>query len=330
MYKKWLMIIVIGILSLSGFVVWRLFFKPVRTNLIDRRDTNVNTIKTSSAQEPWKLYPIASKLSGKIVFAANPEGQFDLYLLEQGKISRLTHTDAHESYPRWSPDGEKIAFQRRPKGQGQWDIWVYDLNLRKEIPVSTSRYSEENPAWCNGGSTLIFDSDAAPRRQLFRYNFKTGTLEQLTSGRISKNILASCHPADRTIALTSNQWWGWSLGLLDPDTHQMKMLVRGHSCRPEWSPDGKNLAFVYMGWDDKGDIALYDFQSEKPVNLTPQRNETYDYDPAWSPDGQWIIFQSTTNKEKGNWDILVIHVASGQIYPLLGGGPLETYPHWAP
>ncbi len=325
MLKRVVLIGLLLITVLSGLIIYRLFFQPVKTNLIDRRDL---TGAQPSPLPSWVIGPIARKLPGRIAFAANPRGQFDIFILEKGAVRPLVQSPDHESYPRFSPDGRWLAFQR--KIHGQWDIFILELTTGREIPIATSRFSEENPTWCDHGRSLVFDSNQAPRRQLFRYNLQNHRLDQLTSGAISKNILAACHPERPLLAVTSNRWWGWSLGLFDPVNHHWKMLVRGHSCRPEWSPDGQKLAFVYMGWDHKGDIALFDFTTNKPMNLTPSRTHTYDYDPAWSPDGQWIVFQTTTNKKKGNWNLMVINLKSHAIEPLLTGGFLETYPHWAP
>ncbi len=59
---------------------------------------------------------------------------------------------------------------------------------------------------------------------------------------------------------------------------------------PNWSPDGKKIAFAANDKSGRMDIYVYDLPREELVRLT---NDSYDdRDPAWSPDGERIIFSS--------------------------------------
>src|SRR2546429_5641690 len=71
---------------------------------------------------------------------------------------------------------------------------------------------------------------------------------------------------------------------------------------PALSPDGKTVAFSYLGdlWtvDAKGGVAHH---------LT--MHEKHDYNPVFSPDGQWIAFSSNRH---GQYDVFVIPVKGGR------------------
>src|SRR5215468_5364458 len=71
---------------------------------------------------------------------------------------------------------------------------------------------------------------------------------------------------------------------------------------PALSPDGKTVAFSYLGdlWtvDAKGGVAQH---------LT--MHEKHDYNPVFSPDGQWIAFSSNRH---GQYDVFVIPVKGGR------------------
>ena len=71
---------------------------------------------------------------------------------------------------------------------------------------------------------------------------------------------------------------------------------------PALSPDGKTVAFSYLGdlWtvDAKGGIAHHVTMHEK-----------HDFNPVFSPDGQWIAFSSNRH---GQYDVFVIPVKGGR------------------
>ena len=65
-----------------------------------------------------------------------------------------------------------------------------------------------------------------------------------------------------------------------------------------WSPDGKTIAYTCRkksGLDyaisTNSDIYLYDLATGTHTNLT-EGNGGYDTNPSYSPDGQWIAWQS--------------------------------------
>ncbi|MDH5467202.1 MAG: DPP IV N-terminal domain-containing protein, partial [Candidatus Aminicenantes bacterium] len=60
---------------------------------------------------------------------------------------------------------------------------------------------------------------------------------------------------------------------------------------PAISPDGKQIAFSYMG-----DLWMVSASGGKAIRLTD--HVAYDREPVWSPDGQWLAF--TSNREGNN------------------------------
>jgi len=70
---------------------------------------------------------------------------------------------------------------------------------------------------------------------------------------------------------------------------------------PAISPDGKQIAFSYMG-----DIWLVSSEGGKAVRLTD--HVAYDREPLWSPDGTWLAF---TSNRKGNNDVYLMKADGG-------------------
>ena len=70
---------------------------------------------------------------------------------------------------------------------------------------------------------------------------------------------------------------------------------------PAISPDGKQVAFSYMG-----DLWVVSAKGGKAIRLTD--HVAYDREPIWSPDGQWLAF--TSNRE-GNNDVYIMKAEGG-------------------
>lgn len=88
--------------------------------------------------------------------------------LATGEVTPLTdrREDTHWAYPRWSPDGERIAVVRwtRP---GMMDIVVLDAAGRLVARLTSDRAVDMTPFWTADGSTLLWSSDRTGIPNLF-------------------------------------------------------------------------------------------------------------------------------------------------------------------
>ena len=84
---------------------------------------------------------------------------------------------------------------------------------------------------------------------------------------------------------------------------------------PTWSPDERYLAVTAEDW---GSWDLYLVKSDGSNALLLTRNYRRDAMPAWSPDGQSIVFMSnrTDDGSAGNWHIWVMDADGSNQRPL--------------
>jgi Tol biopolymer transport system component len=156
--------------------------------------------------------------------------------------------------PAWSPDGERIAFQRRG-ADGFFHIWVKDMVTGSLSQITSNRRSDEFPAWSPDGAKIAF------------VTFLPGTGAW---GGIY--YIKSTRPfGSRQLVLASKPLnWAYDLA---------------------WSPDGTKIAFSYYVDGAGTNIAVTKVGSPyaTPSILT---SDGYDEAPTWSPTGRKIAYSA--------------------------------------
>ena len=94
---------------------------------------------------------------------------------------------------------------------------------------------------------------------------------------------------------------------------------------PDWSPDGRQIAFTSDRDDSPGDIFVMDSDGASQRNLT--RHPARDLDPSWAPDGKHIAFASWRNVRP---DIFVVDIDGGGLRALTEHPHIDWEPSWSP
>src|SRR5215475_8462008 len=126
----------------------------------------------------------------------------------------------------------------------------------------------------------------------------------------------------------------WIAGVDGKQQARELATVRGSSVAPEWSPDGKHIAFV-SDRDSHSLIAIYDFAGDSIRYVAPSLDK--DSMPRWSPDGRRIIFVRTAGTENklplipvrpNPWSLWIADAATGSAHMLWRSGdrPEDSLP----
>lgn len=271
--------------------------------------------------------------SGRIIFQSDLDGDNEIYILTVAGVRRLTDNTWDDRYPRWSPDGKRIAFSANPKGN--FDLFVMDADGGNLAAVTDSPEDEVDVAWSADGNSLAFTRDA--RRTGGDYSIRTIDLgsrqwtEPVAGFRRSEG-LPDVSPVSGDIAFTGKRLLGgWDVFLFEARTRSVRDLTTGgNACRSRFSPDGRRIAYVSGDADGKGDIWVMNADGSGKERIT-LRDETYDYFPSWSPDGTQIVFCSNrTDKyaDKGDWGLYIVDVRDKSVVRLLDTPGRDVFPDW--
>jgi len=277
------------------------------------------------------IKPLIS-FKGKIVFQSDIDGDNEIYLLTKNGIKKLTNNKWSDEYPKWSPDGKKIAFTANPTGS--YEIFIMNEDGSNIIQLTETKHNAIEHAWFPDGKRIAFTIER--RRGIFRsYKLWVVDIKSRKTKRLLEDFRGSCalpdfSPSGNLMGFTGKKTIGWDVAVYNFKTKEVKFLTEeGKSCRPHFSHNGKKIAYVSSIADGKGDIWLMNPDGTGKIRLT-KRDKTYDYFPSWSPDDKFIVFSSSprNHKKRGNWNLFIVNVKTGRVRILLKTPARELFPDW--
>jgi Domain of unknown function (DUF5050) len=79
---------------------------------------------------------------------------------------------------RWSPDGQRIAFEFAP--EKNFDIYVIRASGGKPIPLTTDSEDDVSPSWSRDGKSVYFGSKRTGRYEVWKVSAEGGKAVQVT------------------------------------------------------------------------------------------------------------------------------------------------------
>ena len=220
-----------------------------------------------------------------------------------------------------SAETEKIVFTLLRDGNG--GIYIIDDNGENLRQLTDHLVHDSYPVWLPDGRHIAFCSN------------RDGVFSIYTMDLAGKNIKRIVEAIGRPAVSPDGRWIALTpegiLLLVDIDGLQQREIhwgqPQGVTGMAAWSPDGKRLAFTIqiLGMRNipgvLNDIYVVNITGENLQQLTD--HPARDVYPAWSPDGQWIAFQSDRDGEMA----IYLMEADGANPKWLANG---RRPEWSP
>jgi Tol biopolymer transport system component len=241
----------------------------------------------------------------KIAFESNRDGNLEIYVMnpDGSNPTRLTNNPSEDYNPVFSPDGSKIAFQRRYYFEPDQDgispdpyVEIHIMNAdgtdeRRLTNTPVSDVDNGDQVFSPDGSKIAFTSSRDNgSHEIYLMNADgTNQINLTSSPSYDSNPVFS--PDGSKIAFQSDRGGSYGIWLMNADGSAPALLVNNVSSasRPVFSPDGTRIAFTsYV--NDSYDIFTVDVASGNVTRLTD--HAASDTSPVFSPDGSTLIFQS--------------------------------------
>lgn len=293
---------------------WQMF-------LMNADGTNQRKVSNTIVQ-PWP--PIVSNSRAKVAFINYDSNyNYNLYVIDIDGTNQRLLTTSKQFYgsPAWSPDDSRIAFAKSDDPSSDTpDIYSINEDGSDELRLTTQNYNY-SPQYFSDNKSIIFTSSNNNNFGIYKMNID-GSNKQLLTPQNKSFGNPEISPDGNKIAITSNDGIS-QIFIMNSDGSNLKQITftvspqpidRGFplpgNINPVWSPNSDKIAYVSY---ENGSPDIFtinpDGTGNKRLTDTPLRDEY----PAWTKDGDYIIFSSNRNP----------NVAS-QIYIMRKEGQLQT------
>jgi TolB protein len=275
--------------------------------------------------------PFPKGLQGELLFQSDREGPTRLFIIElaTGNVRRVGGAgDWLDEEPRWSPDGRRIAFSSTRGQKGNLDVFVMDADGANLVRLTDHPAAEQGPVWAHDGQSLFFTGERDGRGEIYRVWLADKRVERITSG-IDRAIMPAASPDGRYLAYAAQTIMYFQIQLLDLTTGKSQQVTSGGgSCRPSFSADSKELAFVRIAQEPSRLEAI----RENGGRVLFDDKRLWSYYPDYSPDGRFLAFSVSPEHHEGeDWDLAVMDLQKpGQFTRVTVGQGNDRVPDWRP
>ncbi len=282
--------------SLGAGEVWMYHVSGTKGLQLTKRKNDQQDQGNDIAVSPDGRYVYFSEdVSGGNTFQYNKDPHGQIYVIrrldrQSGRITNLITGSGGAVRAQPSPDGRWIAFVRRVRSKSV--LYLYDRQTGAQRPLFDGLSHDQQEAWAIFGVYPGFDWTPDSESIVF---WAKGQLHRIEIASKTVTPIRFTVNVEQQVAATVRYAQS-----VDAESFDVRMIRQAVT-----SPDRRTLVFNALGQLWKKSLP-----DGPPVRLTD--DDHFEHDPAFSPDGQSIIYTTWSDE------------ALGHIYrvPLSGGTPV--------
>ena len=226
--------------------------------------------------------PSLSPDGKSLIFVHQVDGDYDICwqrLGESGFKNLTANCPADDIQPSFSPNGEQIAFRSDCDGGGIFIIEANDqANHQRSRRLSEGGY---NPTWSPDAREILYS----------------------TGNALSPHIRRTA---------------GGQLWAVNVASGEKRHLATPDAMQPHYSPHGLRVAYWGVNPANQQHRDIWTIPTQGGATVAVTNDAALDWNPVWSPDGQYLYFVSNRTGTMNLWRVPVDE-ATGKVL-----GPPET------
>ncbi len=307
-YLSYLIIIVIGLILIITAVI---FYPDARAQIESNQSAaiqgspteTVTSIATISPKPTTQAEPVNPDLLaypsqfGSLILSIREGKDIHLFayqpFLEEWSgigftalpLTRITNGPFQDIAPSVSPDGTLVAFSSNRNGQ--WDIYILDLNNGEIRQFTNTIAYDGNPTWSPDGQWLAYESYHVNNLEILIQDIYKTSGEIPITNHPGADYSPNWSKQGRLISFVSTRNGLQEVWYVDLDSRDVDKAVpianlSGLSIdHPVWSPNGRYLTWSIV--TEEGNHSLLTWDSDDPER-DPVITGTGDW-PLWSGSG---------------------------------------------
>ena len=256
---------------------------------------------------------------GKQILACleKTDGQLQIVLVSTADGSVRVLKTLKQGWPanmNFSPDGRYIVYDFQQKEDSpERDISILSTDGSSEIPLIEHPADDKVLGWAPDGKNILFASDRRNSPDAWVIQFSDEKVQE--TPKLVKSNIGNCRPMGFTRKGSFcygiyDSAYDIYFAELDPETGKMPALTKKASTRfegslyqPEYSPDGKYIAYISIPASHSVTLSIQSLETGK-IQEFPSKLIRYMMSPRWSPDGRSILVGGwDLKRNKGIWRI---------------------------
>ena len=243
-------------------------------------------------------------------------------------------------FPRWSPDGEFIAFLKREDLGGRYwranELWIMDRKGERARKFYTGNFYNPYLSWSLDSRLVAFEVDENGERFIYTVDWKFGRIKQLvrgdgpafspTSNRLvfRRRDFSQSGGLDIIYRINSD---GSGLSAIARVPIERRQRTYTYLSAPSWAPDGTRVAFgvnnaKYIG------IRIQDIEGQRIKEILTQHQQVHQLD--WSADSTHLAYVLSGSNRPGQLIDKQLHVSETVATFTQSQILKHTSPVWSP
>ncbi len=263
----------------------------------------------------------------EIAFTARPEkgNGKEIYVigLDGKDLRQVTDNRSFNLFPRWSPDGEWLAYTSYRTGIPQ--IYMGNLSSGTERLVVRHGNSKSPGSFSPSGDSLYATLSVGGNSDIYLVSL-SGTSIRKVVGGWGIEVSPSVSPDGKSVAFVSDRSGSPQVYVKDINSSDERRVSRaGHySTSPSWSPAGDLIAFTSLS---EGRYSIFTVRPDGSDHRLAVSDNGSCIDPSFSPDGRYLVY---TFRKSGYSELKIASADGRWKRSLFKGLRVVGSPSWSP